>query len=289
MDMSSAVPDSLVVGLVLLAALLHVSWNAIMKASGDPLLSIWLTTTACGLVGAVGAAIAPFPQPEAWPFLAISLVVHLAYQLALARAYRVGALSQVYPIARGLAPCVAAVLAVVFAGEWLSVRETFGLLIVSGAIASLSFGGTGEGPSAANRGSVAAALVWGVLIGTYTLVDAEGTRRGGPVLSFITWHLALDAIPITIVALALRAREIPAFVRGRGWQSFFGGVMAATAYGIVLWAMTQSRVAPIAALRETGVILAALIGTKLLGESQSRSRIVAAVAVVLGVVLLHWH
>ena len=284
--MSSYSPDPqpLVIGLVLLAAALHVSWNAIMKASGDPLLSVWLTTAACGLVGAAVAIFVPFPRPEAWPFLLASVALHLAYQLALARAYRLGALSHVYPIARGLAPCVAALLAVAVSGEWLSVRETLGLLIASSAIASLAFGRT-EGP----RGSVPAALVCGVLIGAYTLVDAEGTRRGGPALSFIAWHLVFDAVPITCVALAVRGAEIPAFLRGRAWQSVLGGVMAATAYGIVLWAMTRSRIAPIAALRETGVVMAALIGTRLLGEAQARQRILAAVLVVTGVVLLHWH
>ena len=102
---------ALIIALVLLAALLHASWNAFAKRSSDPLLAIWLMTLSAGLGALALAPVASFPRPEAWPWLAASLVLHLAYMLFLVSAYRLGDLSQVYPIARGLGPCVVALLA----------------------------------------------------------------------------------------------------------------------------------------------------------------------------------
>jgi len=273
-----------VAALVLLAAILHASWNAIAKSSGDPLLSVWLVTLTCSAVGGLGALFTDFPQREAWPYLAASVLLHIAYQLSLAFAYRLGDLSQVYPIARGLSPCVVAALAAAFGGEIPTSVQVLGLLMVSCAIVSLTF----AGPSRAKvvRGAVAAAVATGLLIGGYTFIDGQGVRLAGDPFDFIAWSFLLHAFPITVAVLALRGAQVMPFLRTRARSGLAGGMMAAVAYGIVLWALARSEMANVAALRETGVIFAALIGTRLLGEPLGGRRVVAAVGVAVGVVLL---
>jgi drug/metabolite transporter (DMT)-like permease len=272
-----------VLGLVLLSALLHASWNALTRRSVDPLLAIWLVTLCCGAVAGLATPWVDFPRREAWPYLAGSVVLHLAYQLFLAHAYRVGDLSQVYPIARGLAPCVVAALAAMLAGEVPGAVQLAGLALVSGSIAGLALGGARHArvPRAAG-----AALVTGILIGAYTFVDAAGVRAAGRAFDYIAWVLLLDSLPMSILALALRRREALGFLRAELRYGLAGGVMAAAGYGIVMWAMSRASMAGVAALRETSVIFAAWIGTRLLGEPFGGRRIVAAAGVAAGIVLL---
>lgn len=278
--------------LVLFSALLHASWNAITKSGRDPLLTIWVVTGTGGLIAGAGTLWVDFPVPAAWPYLAGSLVLHLGYQLFLVSAYRVGDLSQVYPVARGLSPCVVAGLAAAFAGEHPGPVQLAGLALVSLGIASLSsFAPSAavtraSGGSADPRWAFAAALVTGLWIGGYTFVDGRGVRLCERPADFIAWSLCLDALPITVVTLATRRRAVPGFLRREGLRAAAGGVMATVAYGIVLWALARGGMAQVSALRETSVVAAALIGTRLLREPFGVRRVVAAVVVALGIVLL---
>jgi len=279
------VPDrALIIGLVLLAALLHATWNAVTQRSRDPLLAIWLVSVASGLCLLVLAPFASFPHREAWPWLGGSLVLHLAYQLSLVSAYRSGDLSHVYPIARGLGPCVVALFAALFGGELLTPIQVAGLALASLSVASLAVaGGALRRPLG---GAVRAALLTGVMIGSYTFVDAQGVRACENPLDFIVWSMVLDSLPITAVALWARRGRVMAYLRTDLRAGVGGGCMAALAYGIVLWAMSTSPMASIAALRETSVIFAAWIGTRLFGEPFGSRRLLAACGVAAGVALL---
>jgi drug/metabolite transporter (DMT)-like permease len=274
---------SLVVALVLLAALLHATWNALTKRSSDPLLAIWLMALSSGLGALVLAPLASFPRPEAWPFLAASLLLHLAYMLFLVTAYRLGDLSQVYPIARGLGPCVVALLGAGFGGEPLSALQSMGLALASLSIASLAFARRVALPGTR---ALLPALVTGLLIGSYTFVDAQGVRTCDSPFDFIMWSIFLDAVPMSVVALVWRRGRIAAFLRRDGRHGVAGGIMAVSAYGIVLWAMDSTPMASVAALRETSVVFAAWIGTRVLGEPFGGARVLAACGVAAGVVLL---
>jgi uncharacterized membrane protein len=273
-----------VAALVLFSAILHASWNAIAKSSEDPLLTIWMVTLTGSAIGGLGTLFADFPHRDAWPYLAASIGLHLGYQLFLTSAYRLGDLSQVYPIARGLGPCVVASLAALFGGEIPTAVQVLGLAMASGAIVSLSF--VGASLRSVARGPVAVAVATGLLIGGYTFIDGQGVRLAGDPLSFITWSFFLHAFPITIAVLALRAGNVRALLRSRVGPGLAGGVMATLAYGIVMWALARGGMANVAALRETGVIFAALIGTRLLGEPLGGRRLLAAAGVASGVALL---
>jgi drug/metabolite transporter (DMT)-like permease len=270
--------------LVLFAAFLHAGWNALVKAGGDKLAMQTLVIVGGALWMAFALAFVPLPDRAAWPFLALSSLLHVSYSVSLVRAYEHGDLSRVYPIARGAAPAFVAAGAWVVAGEALVPVEIAGVLLLSLGIMSLAFepGISGH----ARRNAVGWSLFTAAWVGTYSVCDGMGVRRTLNPLSFIAWLMLLDAFPILGVALWLR--------RGRVWASFrphlapglLGGAIAALAYGIVLWAMGHCRIAHVAALRETSVVVAAGIGTVVLGEPFGRRRVVAACMVAAGAVLL---
>lgn len=277
-----------VAALVLLAAVLHASWNALVKVGGDRLL---VQTTIVGTGSLLCAALLPWvgmPAPASWPFLAASVLIHNVYFFFLLRAYAHGDLSQVYPIARGTSPLVVALLAVPLAGEPVSAMDLLGASLVTAGIASLA----GARRTASGEGrAIGLALVTGLLIATYTLVDGIGIRRAGGPLAFILWMQALDVVPLVLFVVLRRRERIAPFLALNGARGVLGGVvggvMAVTSYGIVLWAFTRAALAPVAALRETSVIMAALFGSLAMGEPFGRRRVIAAVVVVIGIALLN--
>jgi len=272
--------DGGVVVAVLAAALLHAGWNAIAKAGRDPLLNVAAITTGSGLGAAALLPFVPLPDPAAWPFLAASVLLHFLYQVALVRAYSLGDLSQVYPMARGLAPLGVALLAV-SVGEVPGALQAAGLALASAGIASLAFTGRATHGLAA----VPSALLVSIFIAAYTFVDGLGVRAAGPELSYIAWMMFLDTFPMLALALLWRGGDaVRAFLKSEGLRAAGGGLMALAGYGVVLWAMARTEMAPVAALRETSVVFAAFLGSRLLGEPFGARRVTAAAAVTAGLI-----
>ncbi len=275
--------------LVLLSAVLHATWNAITKSGSDPLLSLWMVTTTGSAVAGAATLFVDFPAREAWPWLGASVALHLTYLVVLANAYRFGDLSQVYPIARGLSPLLVAGLAAAFAGEWLQTPQWAGLLLVSLGIGSLAFFARSSLPGTAGRAqrnALLLSLFTGLLIASYTFVDGQGVRLSRSPLDFIAWMMFLDGLPLSIVVWFARRGRFGGFWRRDAPRAAAGGVMGTLGYAIVMWAMAQGAMAQVSALRETSVIIAAIIGTRLLGEPFGARRVLAAAVVALGVVLL---
>lgn len=269
------------VAAVVASAILHASWNAITKASSDPLLSICIVTLTGGVAAACAIPFVPFPGAGAWPYLLTAVTLHSLYQLALVRCYALGDLSQVYPIARGLAPLGVAMLAL-GAGEVPTLVQTSGLLLASGSIVSFAWVDYGQRHS---RAAVTSAVITAILISSYTVVDGLGVRAVERELSYIAWVFFLDAFPMLAIALHRRRHSIKYFLGTQALEAVAGGCMATLGYGVVLWALSRGPMAPIAALRETSVIFAALIGTRLLGEAFGRRRLAAACALAIGLAL----
>lgn len=275
--------DGLTTSLVLFAAMLHASWNALAKASGDPFVNIAVVTTTGGLVALPWMFALPVPNGETWIWLGFSAGVHFVYQMSLARMYQLGDLSQVYPIARGLAPLGVAALGALFAAERLAVHQTLGLLLASFAIIALGRSGSST-PS--NREAVGMALLTALLIGAYTYSDAQGVRSVDRPERYIAWSFFLGCVPFALLTIAIRRGAGLVTLRRDGLRAVGGGVMATIGYGIALWAMSRSSMAAVASLRESSVLFAALLGTRLLGESFGRIRIMAAITLVAGLVLV---
>lgn len=275
--------DGLTISLILLAALLHASWNAISKAGGDPLISITVVTATGGLCAIPLILWLPLPGPETWKWLLVSACIHYVYQLALVRTYQLGDLSQVYPIARGLAPLGVACLAAIGAGEFLERGQLVGLALASGAIVSLGVART-RGQS--TKHAVGMAIVTAVLIGSYTYTDARGVRSVESAEYFIGWSFFLGSVPMVLTTVIRRWSTGTASLRRLGPKAVGGGLMATLGYAIALWALSRAPMASVASLRESSVLFAAIIGTRFLGESLGRRRVVSACVLVVGLILV---
>jgi uncharacterized membrane protein len=275
--------DPIVLSLVLAAALLHATWNALVKSGGDPFVRLAVVNTVGGLCTLPLLFLAAPPAPASWPYLIGSVLVHHAYSLALAYGYRFGDLSHVYPIARGIAPPLVAFAAWAFAGEGLGALGLLAILVISGAIVSLAF--TDDGRLIALK-PLASGLLTGLTIAAYTLLDGLGGRAAGDVLGYIAWLFVIDAVPFSVLVACLYRRRLGPALFACWRPAALGGALSVIAYGLVIWAMSLAPMAAVSALRETSVIIAALIGTRLLREPFGTRRVLAASVVAVGVIML---
>ncbi len=273
-----------IVGLVLLAALLHASWNAMAKSGGTPQYSIASYRLFCAVCCLPLLFLVPLPLAASWPMLLASVVIHTAYYVTLSMSYRSGDLSQVYPLFRGLAPVLVVLGAALAAGEILSSGAMLGIGLVSAGLISITFAGGAIGriPSPALRWGLATS----VLIAAYTVADGMGVRAAGNPFSYILWLFLFEPVPIGLWLLARDRDNWFAYMRAKPGKITLGALAAATAYAMVIYAMSLAPMALVSSLRETSVIFAALIGTLLFREPFGRQRIVAAIAVCAGVVLI---
>ena len=271
-------------GLVLLAAVLHAGWNALVKVTGDRLVVMAVITTGSGLIALAGLPFVALPDRASWPFLAASVVLHIGYNLFLVRAYRHGDLGQVYPIARGSAPLLVLALAYFAAGERVSALDLAAVVVIAVGLGSLAF--RAGMPSIHDRATLAYAFGTALFIAGYTVVDGMGARQAGSAHGYALWLFVLDGIPITVIAIALRGRAFARSVTAHWRAGLAGGAMSLAAYWLVIWAMTVAPMALVAALRETSVVFAALIAAVILKEGFGPRRIAAAALVAAGVVLL---
>lgn len=278
--------DPLVAGLVLLAALLHASWNALVKSGSDRQTSMALVGLAGMPVGVLLLIISGSMANEAWIWLIASMLVHCVYYTGLLQAYRYGDLSQVYPIARGLGPLTVALSSGFVFGEALTARELLGVAIVSAGIASLAFGG--RRTPLENRQALIFALLTGFSIAAYTIIDARGVRAAGDPIAYIGWLNVIEGPWVALYAYATRGQAFVTAARLDWKRGLSGGIIAAAGYGIAMWAFSHSGAAHVAALREISVIFAAVIGAMLLREGFGWRRIVAAVLVAGGLILMNW-
>ena len=274
----------LIAGLVLLAALLHAGWNAMAKSGGTPQYSIASYRLICALCCLPLLLLVPLPLAASWPMLLASVAIHTAYYVTLSMSYRSGDLSQVYPLFRGLAPVLVVVGAALMAGEILPLGAMLGIGLVSAGLISIALGGgkLGRIPAPALRWGLATS----VLIAAYTVADGMGVRAAGNPFSYILWLFIFEPVPIGLWLLARDRANWFAYMRAKPGKITVGAMAAATAYAMVIYAMSVAPMGLVSSLRETSVIFAALIGTLLFREPFGRRRIMAAMIVCAGVVLI---
>ena len=276
--------DAFAVILVLMAAVMHATWNAIIKVDEDRLVTMAVMIGATGLLAPLLLLFGPAPAVESWPYILVSALLNNAYFLLLIEAYRVGDLSHAYPLARGSAPIMVAGAAALFAGESLSSQEIAGVVIVSGGIMGLM--AVGRSGLKGGWRSIVYPLATGMMIAAYTVVDGIGVRLSGNPAGYIGWLFILSPLPLAAIALARRRRAFVAFLRGNWSQPLLGGCLNMGSYGLSIWALSIGAMAHVSALRETSVIITALIGTILLKEPLGLHRVLASVAVAIGVLLI---
>jgi drug/metabolite transporter (DMT)-like permease len=273
-----------VVALVLLAALLHASWNAMAKSGGSPQYSIASYRLISALCCLPLLFYFPLPLAASWPMILASTVIHTVYYVTLTKSYRSGDLSQVYPLFRGLAPVLVVLGAALFADELLAPGAMLGIGLVSVGLISITFAGGAFGriPPLALRWGLATS----VLIAAYTVADGIGVRAAGNPFSYIIWLFLLEPIPIGLWLLARDRAGWAGYMRAKPGKICAGALAAAGAYAMVIYAMAVAPMALVSSLRETSVIFAALIGSLLFHEPFGRQRIIAATLVCCGVALI---
>ncbi len=268
---------------VLLAALLHASWNAMIKGGSDVLLDTAAIVVGAALVALPFVFLVPLPTAQTWPYIGASVATHLAYYYLMINAYRTGDLSLVYPLMRGIAPLITAVLGIFWLQEMPGTFTWIGMLLISLGVIALALRTVDHVPC---KAAVGFALANAAVIAVYTIIDGTGARISGNVWSYLVWLFVLDAIPFALYMLITRRRAFVQAMWKRRRNGMIGGALSAGAYVISVWAMTQAPVAMVASLRETSVLFATLIGAHLLHEKLNLRRWAGVAAVVLGVVAL---
>jgi drug/metabolite transporter (DMT)-like permease len=273
-------PPNLLYALILLAAVAHATWNALVKSATDPLL----TMAAIRLVGLLfGLAVLPFvpwPSDTALIWLGLACGANFAYHGLLIQSYRVGDLSLVYPLARGSAPVLLALTAFMAIDERLAPAQIAAVILITGGILALVIG------KGSDRTAVSFALATGLSIATYSFFGGLGVRSSASVLGFQAWLEIVTGLGILIFAAINRRGQIRAFARTSGGMGLLAGVLSVSGYLVFLAAAKVLPLAPVAALRECSLIFGTIIGAVLLKEGFGLRRITAAILVTSGIITL---
>jgi drug/metabolite transporter (DMT)-like permease len=273
-----------VIAAVLFAALMHASWNALLKSRGDIFLSTVLVVAGGGLLGALALPFLAAPAPASWPFIAASSLVQIIYYALLVETYRGGEMSHAYPLMRGSAPLLVALAHGPLTGERLAATQWLAVGLICGGILALY--ASARSTTAAARRTTVFALLTACVIAAYTMIDGAGVRRSGAPAAYTIWIFILSASGVLAWALARRAKDLAPFARANLHVVLFGGVTTLGSYGIALWAMTLAPVAAIAALRETSILFATAIAALVLGERIGAARLSAATLVACSAVAM---
>jgi len=277
--------DSFVFAAVLLGAACHAGWNAAIKFGLDTISMTALIAVGAGVIALGLWPLAGLPLAASLPWLIASVLLHLLYFIGLSESYRVGDLGQVYPIARGTAPLMTAALSAPLVGEALGLFAWSGVVALASGVMLLSARG-GRELARFDPRAVGFALFTAATICAYSLVDGIGARRAGNPHAYTIALFVGNAFMLAVYALVRRGGgALPAMARY--WKmGLAGGALQLASYGIAIWAMTIAPIALVAALRETSVLFGAAIAVVLLKEPLGAIRVVAALMIVGGLVLI---
>ncbi len=268
----------LVFGLVLMAAACHASWNAIVKGGTDTLLSTVLVAFGAMLMAGVVLPFLDMPARASWPFIAVSMLLQVAYYVLLANTYRIADMSQTYPVMRGTAPLIVACAGALFLHDAVAPAGWIGIVVICLGVLSMALARRAGQDS---RG-VRLAMINAVFIASYTLVDGAGVRLSGAPAAYTLWIFLLTGVPLLVWALATRHRAFIRYLRGNWPMGMVGGAGTLVSYSVALWAMTQAPVAMVSALRETSILFGVLISGLILKEHIGRQRLIAVAVIALG-------
>ena len=269
--------------LILVSALCHAVWSAIIKTSKNPLSLMGITSVLEVTIFLPLTFTVPFPTLEVWYFLIATVIIHVFYRLNVIYSYRYGDLSYIYPISRGSSCLFVAIISILFLSSDISVAGFVGILIVCIGLFLISYS---KNLSFNFRG-FALAISTAILITAYTLVDGVGVRLSENGFSYIYWLFTLNGIPLLIIGLiskdGLRKRETYTFRSG-----IAAGVFATSSYAIVVWSMQFIEIAYVSSIREISIVFAAIIGMLFLFEKNAKSRIIPSILIVSGISVVYF-
>lgn len=268
---------------VMLAAFTHASWNALLKVRLDRFASISLMSFGTAVVALPVLPFVAVPQGITWFWLFVSVCFHTGYKYFLTRAYETGDMSLAYPLARGTAPLLTTLGAVILVQEVPGAIGIAGIVLLCAGVFLMSFRG---GVGGVARHSIFYALLTSVFIAGYSLSDGSGARSAANATSYAAWLFLLEGVWSLIFCIWLRGRRVIRIMLPEWKIGLAGGLLSAFGYWVAMWAMTKAPIATVAALRETSILFAMVISATILGESVTRWRVMAAVLIVGGVAAL---
>ncbi len=272
--------DPLVIAAMLAASLLHATWHAMVKSSGDQVVALAGMNIVSGSIAIALLPVAGFISAPALAVVLGSVLLHVGYKIALARLYTFADLGQAYPLARGLTPLIAAALAFAFLDEMPAPSALAGLGFVSIGVLALGFE---RQERSVPIPTLAAAIAASTMVAAYSVVDAFGVRLAGDWFAFTAWLIAADSCVFVGYAVVTRGKPVVQAWRA-GWQRVIvSGGLGTASFGVFMWALGQAPVGPVSALRETSVVFAALLGTFVLGERGGAVRYAGVLTVMAGV------
>jgi len=274
-----------IIGVVLFAALCHASWNFLVKRADDPFTG--MTAVVFGHVpfGMLAVLVSPPVASAAWPFILVGALLHCGYQFFLLNAYRYGDLSQVYPMARGSAPLITAVVSILWLQERYDGFQIASLFIIGAGVISLAFAG-GLKKTAKKSTTAVLAIITAGFISSYSINDGMGARIAGTALGFYGYLTIINGIIFSGVVVVARPQVAIQVVKHRIFEAILGGGISFLAYSLVIWSFTRAPIALVAALRETSVIFALLLGVFVLKEKLTWLKIFSVTITLAGVIIL---
>jgi len=270
--------------IVLFAAILHASWNFLIKQKEDKHISMTAVVLGHTPFALVALIFSHFPKFESLPYIIIGALLHTGYQLFLLYSYRIGDLSQVYPLARGIAPLIVAGISVTFLGVSLDPIALAAIIIIGTGIMSLTLVRQSDGLR--NYRAVLLSTATGGFIAAYSLMDGMGARIATTALGFYGCLSLLNGLFFMIIIKIIHPGTIKDIILKNYKLALSGGCASFTAYALVIWAFTIAPIAMVTALRETSIIFALLFGVFALKERLDLIKIFACMVTILGVGLL---
>ncbi len=270
---------------VLFAAILHAGWNAVIRSGVDRFQGMLILTVTQGIMGCVMAMFAPMPSGQAWMWLIASGLFHTAYKLFLASAYQRGDLSRVYPIARGAAPMMVVLVGLVLLSDRIAGQEYLGIALIGIGVMLMAQGVFGSGEA---RSLIPLALGSAACTAGYTIVDGVGARVMGSATGYTAWLFVFDLVFFSVFSAAIKGRRVFVASRQRWTTGTLAGGMSLVTYWIAVWAMTVAPIALVAAVRETSVLFAVIIGVVWMKERANIGKWIAALVILAGVVTLRF-
>ena len=267
---------------VMVAAILHSTWNGMVKKHRDKVISVSAIVFGHVPIAIVVMFFVPLPTIESVPYIILSALIHQGYQWYLISAYKIGDLTKVYPIARGTGPIIATLISIGLLGVLIEKFQIASIVLISFGIIFL---GLLDKSSIKDKKAIFYSLATGFFIGLYSLIDGYGARISLAPLSFLGWSFILNAMIFPFTLKFMNYSNVFSHVMKEAKHIFwFGGTISYIVYAIIVWAFTKAPIPLVGALRETGIIFSIIIGMFFLNEKISIYKIISIILIFLGVV-----
>ncbi len=269
---------------VLFAAFCHATWNALVKFGNDRFFGLIMISFFSGVLTIPALFWFGLPSPEAIRWLVLSVLFHIGYTYFLSQAYAHGDLSQIYPISRGSAPLITALMSVVLFNELIPFMGLIGILLIITGVVLIAFAGRRFTLNIKGK-ALLFALCTAFFTACYTLSDGHGARASKDPVVYTLWLFLLNGIVLTIPGIMKYRSSLFSGIRQYWRSGLLGGLMQLLSYGIAIWAMSQAPIVIVAAIRETSVLFAMFLSIVFLKEKFNMMRIIACIVILLGVLI----